>query len=231
MPIDNRAPFNAVLTWRVNLELVNEMNGVADILSWFALIGTAVFAVSGALLALRKSMDIVGVSFIATLTGIGGGTVRDLLLGATPVGWVKDPTDITVCIACAFVLGVFNQRLVGYRMDWLLYADALGLALFAVLGAAKAEALGAHPLVAVLFGAMSATFGGIIRDIICGEEPVLFRKEIYITAALAGGATFILLPQNLGFDIRAICGLGVGLILRLMAMRLGWALHFPKYES
>ena len=94
-------------------------------------------------------------------------------------------------------------------MDWLLYADAAGLALFAVLGAAKAESYGAHALTAILFGAMSATFGGIIRDIVCGERPILFAKELYITPALVGGAVYILLPEALGFNIRAITGLGL----------------------
>ena len=202
-----------------------------DILGWFALVGTAVFAISGALLALRKSMDFVGVSFIATLTGVGGGTVRDLLLGATPVGWVKNPVDIMICLTCAFALCLFSGRLAGQRMQWLLFADAIGLALFAVLGAAKAETLGAHPLVVILFGAMSATFGGVIRDVICNETPVLFRKEIYITAALAGSTVYVLLPLSMGFDIRALSGLTVALTLRLMSIKYGWSLPFPRYGA
>lgn len=199
------------------------------LLSWFALAGTAVFAVSGAMLALRKEMDAVGVSFIAAVTGVGGGTVRDLLLGATPVGWVKDPTDIAVCISCALACCLANRALRGRRMAWLLYADAAGLALFAVSGAAKADAMGAHPLVSVLLGAMSATFGGVIRDVICGETPVLFRKELYITPALLGGVVFIAAPESLGFDARAIAGLAAGLSLRLAAMTRGWSLPFPNY--
>ncbi|NKB56556.1 MAG: trimeric intracellular cation channel family protein [Alphaproteobacteria bacterium] len=202
-----------------------------DVLAWFALLGTAVFAVSGTLLGLRKSMDIVGVSFIATVTGVGGGTIRDLLLGATPVSWVLNPVDIAICIACAVAVSLFNKQLLGRRMLWLLYADAIGLALFAVLGAAKAEAAGAHPFVAILFGAMSASFGGIIRDIICNEEPVLFRKEIYITAALAGGIVYILIPEAAGFGPRAVSGLIAALSLRLLAIRYGWSLPFPNYAK
>ncbi len=196
-----------------------------------AYLGTAVFAISGALLALRKRMDIVGVSFIAAVTGVGGGTVRDLLLGATPVGWVQDPTDVSICIACAVVVCILNPWLDGRRMQWLLYADAAGLALFAVLGAAKAETLGAHPLVVVLFGAMSATFGGVIRDIICSEVPVLFRKEIYITAALVGAAAFMVTPEAYGFAVRAACGFFAALTLRLLAIRFGWVIAFPIYKT
>lgn len=205
--------------------------GVAELFFWYALIGTAVFAVSGAMLALRKGMDVVGVSFIAVVTGVGGGTVRDILLGDTPVRWVTRPVDIAICISCAVLACAANRWLLGRRMDWLLYADAAGLALFAVLGAAKAEAAGAHPLVAILFGAMSASFGGIIRDIICGEQPILFAKELYITPALVGGAVFVVLPEAFGFDARALAGLGAALLLRVLAIRLEWALPFPRYRA
>jgi len=201
------------------------------ILIWFGYAGTAVFAISGALLALRKSMDVIGVSFIAVMTGVGGGTIRDILLGATPVGWVKNPVDIIICIGFAVIVSLLNNFLAGRRMQWLLYADAAGLALFAVVGAATAESYGAHPLVSILFGAMSASFGGIIRDIICGEPPILFSKELYITPALLGGAIFILLPTSVGFDLRAISGLLAALTLRLLAMKLSWSMPFPRYPT
>lgn len=203
----------------------------ADLLVWFAYVGTAVFAISGALLGLRKEMDIIGVSFVATLTGIGGGTIRDLLLGDTPVAWVRDPTELIICVVFAVGVSLFNTALVGRRMTWLLYADAIGMALFAVLGAAKAETLGAHPFVAVLFGAMSATFGGIIRDIICDETPVIFQKEIYVSAALLGAFVFIATPQTLGFEVRALLGLGAGLMLRLCAIWFDWRMPFPRYSK
>ncbi|MBV7257552.1 trimeric intracellular cation channel family protein [Pacificimonas sp. WHA3] len=194
-------------------------------------IGTAVFAISGALLGLRKGMDIVGVSFVATVTGVGGGTVRDVLLGALPVAWVQQPTDIAICIVCAFLVSALNAALLGQRMTWLLYADAAGLALFAVLGAAKADAAGAHVLVAILFGAMSACFGGIIRDIICGERPILFAKEIYVSAALLSAAVYLLIPESMGFEIRVVAGVLSGLALRILAMHFAWTLPFPRYRQ
>ncbi len=207
------------------------MTLVDQTLTIFALVGTGVFAISGALMALRKRMDIVGVTFIAALTGVGGGTVRDLLLGDLPVSWVRDPTNVLICMGCGVVVSLAHRLVIDRPMTGLLYADAAGLALFAVLGAAKAEALDAHPVVAVLFGAMTATFGGLIRDVICGEQPILFRKEIYITAGLAGGGTYILLPAALGFDVRALTGLGVGLALRLAAIWFKWTLPFPRYGT
>jgi len=202
---------------------------MTEFIDWLAYAGVVVFAISGALLGLRKNMDIVGVSFIATVTGIGGGTIRDLLLGAGPVGWVVDPTDIILCVVSAVVISAFNVSLLGRRMQWLIYADAIGLALFAVLGAHKAELAGAHWLVVVLFGAMSASFGGIIRDVICNEEPVLFRSEIYISAALLGAALFAALPESLGFNIRAGTGAGIALAARLLAIRYSWSLPYPRY--
>ncbi len=209
------------------------MSIVDQTITILAFAGTGVFAISGALMALRKRMDLVGITFIAAITGIGGGTVRDLLLGDTPVRWVKDPTNILICMGCALVVSLAHRRVLDRPLtnSALLYADAAGLALFCVLGAAKAEALGAHPVVAVLFGAMTATFGGLIRDIICGEQPILFRKEIYISTALAGAGTFILIPASFGFDLRALAGVSVALVLRLLAIRYQWLLPFPRYDT
>lgn len=202
------------------------MNGI---IQGFTLAGIAVFAVSGALLGLRKQMDIIGVAFLATVTGVGGGTLRDVLLGVTPVGWVRDPTAIAVCIGCAMGISPFNSWLLGHRMQWLLYADAVGLSLFSVLGASTAEAAGAHPLVSILFGAMSACFGGIIRDVVANEPPILFRREIYVTAALAGAAAYTLLPVEWPFIARALPAWATALLIRVLALRLNWSLPFPRY--
>lgn len=201
---------------------------MSDLLNWLSFAGIAVFATSGALLGLRKSMDIVGITFVATVTGVGGGTVRDLLLGATPVAWVTNPRDIAICIVCAVVVSLFNKQLAGRRLQWLLYADAMGLALFAVLGTVTASAAGAHPLVAVLFGAMSASFGGIIRDIMCNDTPVIFERDIYVSAALLSGGVFILLPDMLNFELRVLFGVLAGLVLRLCAIWFSWYFPFPK---
>lgn len=189
-----------------------------------SLIGTAVFATSGALQALRNDMDFVGVAFIACVTGVGGGTMRDLLLGAAPVSWVTNPTDIIICISFALITVVMNKPLMGRRMDVLLWADAVGLALFAVLGAVKAVDYGAHPFTVVLFGAMSATFGGVVRDVICNEIPVLFRREIYITAALIGALSFVLLPAGLDEAIRIAIASLIGFTARACAILFGWSL-------
>jgi len=202
-----------------------------QLLPLFTLLGTAVFAISGALAGLRNQLDIVGVSFVATLTGVGGGTVRDLLLGDTPVGWISNPTEIIVCIICAIIVSLLNTALLGKRLQWLYYADAAGLALFAVLGAAKAQSLGAHPFVCVLLGAMSASFGGLIRDVVCNETPVFLQKEIYITAALAGATLYVILPSGLTEELKIIAGITLAFGLRLLAIIYNWCLPFPRYKG
>ncbi|MEZ5934539.1 MAG: trimeric intracellular cation channel family protein [Alphaproteobacteria bacterium] len=191
--------------------------------------GTGVFAISGALMGLRQRMDVIGIIFLAGVTGIGGGTLRDVLLGRVPVGWVEKPAILGTCAACAVLVALLNPILNGRRLAWLLYADAAGLALFAVLGTSTALDAGAHPVVAVLFGAMSASFGGVIRDVICNEKPILFSDEIYITAALAAGAVFVLLPEAVPLAWRSWCAMAVGLGLRLAAIGLGWRWPFPRY--
>lgn len=199
-----------------------------DLLGLFAFAGTAVFAVSGALMGLRRGMDIVGVSFLATLTGIGGGTLRDVLLGE-PVGWIDDPGAIVLCVAVSAALSLVNPRLRGKRLRWLLWADAAGLALFAVLGASTALAADAHPIVAVLLGAMTASFGGLLRDVVCAETPVILSQEIYVTAALAGATVFTVMAPLTGFGFAALAGFGAGLVLRLLALSYGWTIPFPHY--
>lgn len=201
------------------------------IIPTLAQLGTAVFAVSGALAGLRNKLDIIGVIFVATLTGIGGGTVRDLLLGDTPLTWINNPTDVLICIFVAFLVALLNKPLIGKRLSALYFADALGLALFAVLGAAKAQTMGAHPFICVLLGAMSASFGGIIRDVVCNDTPVFLQEDIYITAALAGAALFMVLPTGMGFELRALCGCSLAFALRMLAIHFNWSLPFPRYNK
>lgn len=122
---------------------------------------------------------------------------------------------------------IINRWLIGRRAQWLLYADVAGIALFAVLGAAKSEAT----LVCILFGAMSACFGGILWGVVCSGPPVLFRSEIYVSAAVLGAAVFILLPAEIGFDAWVYAGLAAALILRLCAIRWSGTLPFPSYRE
>lgn len=198
----------------------------AATLDW---LGVIVFAISGALVASRKQMDVVGFALLGTVTGIGGGTLRDLLLGQGPVFWVREPAYLVVCVivsSAVFVTAHIPQS----RHRVLLWFDALGLALFAVTGAERAWLTGAGPVVAVAMGVITATFGGIIRDVLGNESPVVLSREIYVTAALAGAAVFVgLSGLGLGREGALGAGLFVGLGVRGLALWRGWSL--PRYRE
>lgn len=192
-------------------------------------LGIVVFAISGALVASRKQMDIVGFALLGTVTGIGGGTLRDLLLGLAPVFWVREPLYLVVCVLVSCLV-FMTAHIPKSRYRLLLWFDALGLALFAVTGAERALLAGAGPVVAVAMGMITATFGGIIRDVIGNEDSVVLSREIYVTAALAGAATFVTL-SGLGL-VREIAlggGLLVGFAVRGAALARGWSL--PRYRE
>ena len=187
------------------------------------LIGVGVFAASGGLTAARQRLDIFGFALVAAVTGIGGGTLRDLLLGV-PIFWIGDPAALLVCIAVAGAMFFLAQHVArGERA--LLFADALGLSLFCVLGADRALAHGASALVAIAMGVMSAAFGGIVRDVLCAQVPLIMRKEIYATAAAAGAAAYVGLVA-LGLDRLMAGGLAAGLCfaIRAAAILRGWSL-------
>ncbi len=198
---------------------------IATVATMLDILGVAVFAVTGALVASRKQMDIVGFAFLGTVTGIGGGTVRDLVLGQTPVFWVKEPIYLLVCVGCAGL--VFAAAHVPRsRLVLLMWLDAVGLALFCVLGAEKALLHG--PVVAATMGVVTAVMGGMIRDILGGESPVILRREIYATAALLGAVTYLLVLLVAPRDLALLAGFTAALALRGMALRNGWSL--PTYK-
>ena len=197
----------------------------ASVLDWF---GIAVFATTGALVASRKQMDVVGFILLATATGIGGGTIRDLLLGVYPIFWVKEPAYLVTCVVIA-VLGFFLAHVPQSRYRLLLWLDGVGMALFAVTGAEKALLAGTGPIVAIAMGVISATFGGIIRDILGGESSVILSREVYVSAALAGAAVFVILSV-FGFsrETGLISGFVVAASIRSAALYWDWSL--PRYR-
>jgi uncharacterized membrane protein YeiH len=185
-------------------------------------LGVAVFAVTGALAAARSRHDVVTFAAFAILTGIGGGTLRDLLIGV-PVFWVHSSGYIYVCLAAAVLVWLAGER--PWRTRALLWFDAVGLAAYAVLGAAKALAAGVSPPVAVVMGALTATFGGIMRDLVAGQPSVLLKREIYITAAVLAATVFVA-ASTLGLEANAaaLAGFIAGFGLRAGAIAFGWTL-------
>lgn len=198
-------------------------------LVWLDYAGVAVFAATGALAASRKQLDMIGFIFMAAITGTGGGSIRDILLGKTPVFWVENPVYLEICALVAVIV-FFTAHLVESRYRLLLWLDAVGLAAYSVMGAAKGLAGTGSPTVAIVTGMVTATFGGILRDVLTGEPSVLMRPEIYVTAALAGAAVFVA-ASLVALPLVAASALGVAaaFLVRGGALRYGWA--FSPYRS
>ena len=155
--------------------------------------GDVVFAVSGALTAARHRMDILGFVLIGTITGIGGGTIRDLLLGRT-VWWTQNPTELILCMSAAFITYFFIRTDISRRKA-MIWSDALGLSSFAVVGSHVALNFGAPVPIAVFMGMLTATGGGVIRDVLTQTRPMILCGELYATAALAGSLTYVILAH------------------------------------
>ena len=182
------------------------------------LLGVAIFAVTGALVASRKQMDIVGFSLLGCATGIGGGTVRDVVLGLQPVFWVQKPAYLLTCVFVASA-AFFAVHLVQSRMRFVVWSDAVGLALFSVTGAEITLSSGAGPTIAIAMGVATATLGGIIRDVLGGEVPIILRREIYATAALLGASVFVGgLQLGVDKDMALVAGFLAAFALRSAAI-------------
>jgi uncharacterized membrane protein YeiH len=197
----------------------------ATVIAYSDLIAVGVFAASGALAAAEKRLDILGFVFFGTITGVGGGTLRDLLL-QLPVFWISDTRYLWVCITLSAVTW-YVAPLLSARPRLLLWADALGLALFSVLGCAKALQYDAPWIVAIVMGVMSASFGGLIRDTLLGRASVLLGAEIYVTAALAGACSYALLTSwaAVGASIALLIAMLPAFVLRAGAIQFGWRLR------
>ena len=202
------------------------MDAFAVALTWLDLGAVAVFGATGALAAARRNHDIVTFGFFAAVTGVGGGTLRDLLLDA-PVFWVDRPGYVLACLAAALAIWLFGFG--RWRELALLWLDAFGMAAYAVVGAAKALSLGAPPMSAVVMGVLTATFGGVVRDVLAGEPSVLLRREVYVTAALLGAAAYVgLRALEVIGPVAGLAGFATALVIRGAAIIWRWSLPgFP----
>ena len=190
-------------------------------------VATAVFAISGALAAAEQRHDILGFVLFGTITGIGGGTVRDLLLGAYEVFWYSHTVYLWICLAAAVATWFLAPQFRSLH-KLLLWADALGMSLFSVLGAVKAVELGAADIVAVGMGVMTATFGSMIRDTLLNKEPVLLGPEIYVTAALLGAAGYTLMSKLPLLEPYALPA-AIVMAFAMRACAIIFDLRLPKY--
>jgi uncharacterized membrane protein YeiH len=189
------------------------------------LLGTAAFAVSGALAASRKGMDIFGFCVLALMPAVGGGTIRDIIIDRLPVFWVSDNRYVAVAIIAALVVFFAPHNRPGIRREVLVWADALGLALFATLGTKICLQHDTGPLVAVMLGVTTAVTGGMIRDVICNEIPLILSREIYATAAFAASLAYVLADHlALGDNLALTIGVATGFAVRGLAIVFNWAM-------
>ncbi len=184
------------------------------------ILGTIAFAISGVLVALEKRMDAFGVLIIAFVTAVGGGTLRDMMVGIHPVSWMNNITYVYVIISSAILAVVFRKHIYYLRKSLFLF-DTIGIGLYTVVGIETGLVAGLHPIICVALGTMTACFGGVIRDILCNEIPIIFRKEIYATPCILGGFSYFLLREFVADSnfIFVIAGFIV-IITRLIAVRL-----------
>lgn len=199
-----------------------------DIIYAIDMTGTFVFAISGALAASEKQLDVFGAGILALVTAVGGGTLRDVLIGSTPVGWMQDLNYIGLIVTAVPVSFFFKNYILKLRKTMFLF-DTIGIGLFTILGLQKTLALGLHPIIAVMMGAVSAVFGGVIRDVLSNEVPLIFRQEVYATACLAGGVVFLMV-RTFSDDINLSMVLAIAFIitLRTLAVLKNWALPVLK---
>lgn len=183
------------------------------------ILGTIAFAISGVLVAMDKKLDMFGVFIIAFVTAIGGGTLRDVLIGNTPVVWMRDYTYLIVVLGSVVLAVIFVKQLKYLRKTLFLF-DTIGIGLFTMVGIEKGLAADLSPVMCIALGTMTASFGGVIRDILCNEIPVIFRKEIYATACILGGASYFLL-QKLPFEstYAYIGAILVIIVIRVLAVK------------
>ena len=200
---------------------------LGPILPWLDLFGIAVFAASGALAAAKRAQTLVTATFFALVTGVGGGSVRDLLIGA-PVFWTHDSWVAAVCLGVATLIWVTPQQ--WWRESALDWFDAVGLAVYTVFGAAKALAYGIPPVPAFLMGVVTACVGGIIRDVLAGELSILMRPELYVTAGALASALYVglTLMDVPSFPAAAVAALA-GFALRAAAIL--WKIKLPAYRG
>lgn len=195
-----------------------------DIVFVVDIVGTLVFAISGALAAGEKQFDLMGVAIIAFVTAVGGGTIRDLLIGSHPVGWMKSYHYIVIASIGVILTFFLHRQLQGFRRSFFLF-DAIGLGTFAIAGMEKALSYNISPVYAVLCGMISGCFGGLIRDVLCNDIPLIFRKEMYALPALVGASVYLGLDYlNVLPEVSLPVTIVLVTLFRIFAVRYDWRL-------
>ncbi len=201
------------------------------IIYFLDLLGTLVFAISGTMSAANKKLDLFGATFAGFVTAIGGGTLRDIILGKFPVSWVSDMNYFYIIIIGVVITFLFKQFIRRMKRTLFLF-DTIGIGVFTIIGLEKSLMLGIHPILAVLMGVFTAVMGGVIRDILCNDIPLIFRKEIYATACLLGGTIFIILNSlNINTAVNQFITISFIIALRIVCIRYKLALPVLEIDK
>ncbi|MEO6135043.1 MAG: trimeric intracellular cation channel family protein [Ginsengibacter sp.] len=189
------------------------------------ILGTVAFAVSGVYAALQKRLDVFGVLIIAFITAIGGGTVRDMMIGDLPVSWIRNINYSLIILSSVIVVIIFKDSIFKNFQKTLLVFDSIGLGFFTILGLQKGLAFGLHPGICIALGTVTGCFGGIIRDISLNNIPLIFEKEIYATACIVGGSVYILLGYtNINVEINEAISILIVFLVRILSVHFQWEL-------
>ncbi len=195
-----------------------------DFLKIVDILGVAAFSISGVLAAMEKKLDLFGIFIIAFITAMGGGTLRDMLIGDLPVSWMHRPV-YGLIIVVTVIVGILCRNIIKNFQRPLLLFDSLGLGFFTILGLEKGIAFGLHPSICIALGTMTGCFGGVLRDILLNYIPLIFQKEIYATACILGGIVyFLLLQTNIRLIPVGIICIAIIVIIRLIAVKKNWSL-------
>jgi len=201
-----------------------------DLILFLDYFGTFVFAISGVLAAVERKFDLFGAITLGIVTAIGGGTLRDLMIGSTPAGWMTDIIYSLTIFAAIPICYLFSRYIKQWRKGLFLF-DTIGIGLFTILGLQKTLAVGLSPLVAVMMGIVTAVFGGIIRDVLSNQVPLIFRKEIYASACLSGALVFLIAESILSEDLAILLAVCTVILIRILAIRRHWSLPFHPLGS
>jgi uncharacterized membrane protein YeiH len=194
------------------------------------LFGTGIFTISGVLTAMQKKFDLVGTLIIGFVTALGGGTIRDLFIGRFPVGWLNDRNYLFVILIGCLVAYIFKDKIIKLKKSMFLF-DTIGIGLFTILGIETALEFGLNVEYCLILGVISACFGGITRDVLTNEIPLIFRKEIYATACFSGGVVYVLLKKYSALvDLNILISILIVILIRYFSIRNEWTLNFSTED-
>ena len=196
-----------------------------ELLIYIDYLGTLAFAISGVLIGTEKKFDLFGVLILGFVTAIGGSTLRDILIGVKPMGWMQNEVYFYLIFSAIPVVYFFKSTILKWRKGVFMF-DTIGIGVFTIIGVQKTLSVGLSPLVAVLMGVVSAVFGGVLRDVLSNEIPLIFRKEIYAFACLVGAVTFLISDYFLWNELASVISIAVVILLRISAILLKWELPF-----